>query len=152
MRIAVAFDHAGFPLKQTILNAVRSAGHEPIDLGTDSTTPVDYPDYAVKLGRAILDGVAQRGILVCGSGVGACIASNKIPGIYAGVCHDTYSAHQGVEHDDMNVLCLGARVVGAEPAREIVLAFLSARYIGSDPGEERHARRVAKVRALEEGM
>jgi len=152
MRIAVAFDHAGFPLKQTILNAVRSAGHEPIDLGTDSTTPVDYPDYTVKLGRAILDGEAQRGILVCGSGVGACIAANKIPGIYAGVCHDTYSAHQGVEHDDMNVLCLGARVVGAELAREIVLAFLGARYIGSDPGEERHARRVAKVRALEEGM
>jgi ribose 5-phosphate isomerase B len=152
MRIAIAFDHAGFPLKETILNAVRSAGHEPIDLGTDSATTVDYPDYAVKLGRTILDGEAQRGILVCGSGVGACIAANKIPGIYAGMCHDTYSAHQGVEHDDMNVLCLGARVVGAELAREIVLAFLSARYIGRDPGEERHARRVAKVRALEEGM
>ena len=152
MRIAVAFDHAGFPLKHMILNAVRSAGHEPVDLGTDSAAPVDYPDYAVKLGRAILDGGVQRGILVCGSGVGACIAANKIPGIYAGVCHDTYSAHQGVEHDDMNVLCLGARVVGAEPAREIVLAFLSARYIGGDPGEERHARRVAKVRALEEGI
>ena len=152
MRIAVAFDHAGFPLKQMILNAVRFAGHEPVDLGTDSAAPVDYPDYAVKLGRAILDGGVQRGILVCGSGVGACIAANKIPGIYAGVCHDTYSAHQGVEHDDMNVLCLGARVVGAEPAREIVLAFLSARYIGGDPGEERHARRVAKVRALEEGI
>jgi ribose 5-phosphate isomerase B len=149
MRIVVAFDHAGFPLKQTILTAVRSAGHEPIDLGTDSTTPVDYPDYAIKLGRALLGGEAERGILVCGSGVGGCSAANKIPGIYAGVCHDTYSAHQGVEHDDMNVLCLGARVVGAEPAREIVLAFLSARYIGSDPGEERHARRVAKVRALE---
>jgi ribose 5-phosphate isomerase B len=151
MRIAIAFDHAGFPLKQTIFSAVRSAGHEPIDLGTDSPVPVDYPDYAVRLGRTILDGEAQRGILVCGSGVGACIAANKIPGIYAGMCHDTYSAHQGVEHDDMNVLCLGARVVGAELAREIVLAFLSARYIGSDPGEERHARRVAKVRAIEKG-
>jgi len=150
MRIAVAFDHAGFPLKQTILSAVRSAGHELIDLGTDSAAPVDYPDYALKLGRAIQDGEAQRGILVCGSGVGACIVANKIPGIYAGVCHDTYSAHQGVEHDDMNVLCLGARVVGAEPAREIVQAFLRARFIGSDPGEERHARRVAKVRAIEE--
>jgi ribose 5-phosphate isomerase B len=149
MRIVIAFDHAGFPLKQTILNAVRSAGYEPIDLGTDSTTPVDYPDFTVRLGRAILKGEAQRGILVCGSGVGACIAANKIPGIYAGVCHDTYSAHQGVEHDDMNVLCLGARVIGAEPAREIVQVFLNARYIGSDPGEERHARRVAKVRALE---
>jgi len=152
MRIAVAFDHAGFPLKQTIIHTIRSAGHEPIDLGTDSAAPVDYPDYTIKLGRAILDGEAQRGILVCGSGVGACIAANKIPGIYAGLCHDTYSAHQGVEHDDMNVLCLGARVIGAEPAREIVLAFLNARFIGNDPGEERHARRVAKVRALEEDM
>jgi ribose 5-phosphate isomerase B len=149
MRIAVAFDHAGFQLKQTILGAVRSAGHEPIDLGTDSDSPVDYPDYAVRLGRAILDGEAQRGILVCGSGVGVSIAANKIPGVYAAVCHDTYSAHQGVEHDDMNVLCLGARVVGVELAREIVLAFASARYIGNDPGEERHARRVAKVRAIE---
>jgi ribose 5-phosphate isomerase B len=151
MRIAVAFDHAGFPLKQTIISAVRSAGHELIDLGTDSSAVVDYPDYAVRLGGAILEGDAQRGILVCGSGVGASIAANKIPGIYAGVCHDTYSAHQGVEHDDMNVLCLGARIIGAELAREIVLAFLKARYIGNDSGEERHARRVAKVRALEGG-
>jgi len=151
MRIAVAFDHAGFPLKQAIVSSVRSAGHEVIDLGTDSTTAVDYPEYAEKLGRAVLDGDAERGILVCGSGVGACIAANKIPGIYAGVCHDTYSAHQGVEHDDMNVLCLGARVIGPEPMREIVQAFLKARYIGNDPGEERHARRVAKMRALERG-
>jgi ribose 5-phosphate isomerase B len=152
MRIAVAFDHAGFPLKQMILSTVRAAGYELIDLGTDSVAPVDYPDYAVKLGRAIIDGEAQRGILVCGSGVGASIAANKLPGIYAGVCHDTYSAHQGVEHDDMNVLCLGARVIGAEPAREIVQAFLNAHYIGNDPGGERHARRVAKIRALEGGM
>jgi ribose 5-phosphate isomerase B len=151
MRIAVAFDHAGFSLKQTIISAVRSAGHELIDLGTDSSVAVDYPDYAVKLGYAILEGNAQRGIFVCGSGVGASISANKIPGIYAGVCHDTYSAHQGVEHDDMNVLCLGTRVIGPELAREIVLAFLKARYIGNDPGEERHARRVAKVRALEGG-
>jgi len=150
MRIAVAFDHAGFPIKQAILNAVRSTGHELIDLGTDSNTPVDYPDFAVKLGRAILDGTAQRGILVCGSGVGACIAANKIRGIYAGLCRDTYSAHQGVEHDDMNVLCLGARVIGQDLAREIVLAFLDARFIGNDPGEERHARRVAKIRKIEE--
>jgi len=150
MRIAVAFDHAGFPLKQAILNVVRSTGHELIDLGTDSSTPVDYPEFAVKLGRAILDRAAQRGILVCGSGVGACIAANKIRGIYAGLCHDTYSAHQGVEHDDMNVLCLGARVIGQDLAREIVLAFLDARFIGNDPGEERHARRVAKIRKIEE--
>lgn len=149
MRIAVAFDHAGFPLKQAILNAVRSAGHEPIDLGTNSTASVDYPDYAVKLGSLIQAGEAQRGILVCGSGVGACIAANKIRGVYAGVCHDTYSAHQGVEHDDMNVLCLGARIIGVELAREIIQAFLNARFIGNDPGEERHVRRVAKVRAME---
>jgi ribose 5-phosphate isomerase B len=149
MRVAIAFDHAGFPLKQTIVNTLLSTGHEVIDLGTDSDAPVDYPDYAVKLGRCILDADAERGILVCGSGVGACIAANKLPGIFAGVCHDTYSAHQGVEHDDMNVLCLGARVIGPELAQEIVLAFLNARYIGNDPGEERHARRLAKVRALE---
>jgi ribose 5-phosphate isomerase B len=149
MRVAVAFDHAGFQLKQTILWAVRSAGHEPIDLGTDSSDTVDYPDFAIKVGHTIQSGEAQRGILVCGSGVGACIAANKMPGIYAGTCHDTYSAHQGVEHDDMNVLCLGARIIGAELAREIVQAFLKARFIGNDPGEERHARRVAKVRTLE---
>lgn len=152
MRVAIAFDHAGYPLKQTILDTLGNAGHEVVDLGTDNTTPVDYPDYAIKLGRAIQDNVAERGILVCGSGVGACIAANKMHGIYAGICHDTYSAHQGVEHDDMNVLCLGARVIGPELAHEIVLAFLSARYIGNDPGEERHARRLAKVRSLEKGM
>jgi ribose 5-phosphate isomerase B len=154
MRIGVAFDHAGFLLKQSIMHAVRSAGHEPIDLGTDSTAPVDYPDYAVKLASLIQAGEVQRGIIVCGSGVGVCIAANKIRGVYAGVCHDTYSAHQGVEHDDMNVLCLGARIIGVELAREIVLAFLNARFIGNDPGEERHIRRVAKVRAMErsEGM
>lgn len=149
MRVAIAFDHAGFPLKQMIANTLRSARYEVIDLGTDSDAPVDYPDYAEKLGRIMQDGEAERGILVCGSGVGACIAANKLPGIYAGVCHDTYSAHQGVEHDDMNVLCLGARVIGPELVREIVLAFLKARFIGNDPGQERHARRLAKVRALE---
>ena len=149
MRIAVAFDHAGFPLRQTILDAVRSAGDAPIDLGTNSSDPVDYPDYAIKLGKVIQEGEAQRGILVCGSGVGACIAANKLLGIYAGLCHDTYSARQGVQHDDMNVLCLGARVIGAELARELVLAFLEARFIGNDPGQERHARRVGKVHALD---
>jgi ribose 5-phosphate isomerase B len=151
MRIAIAFDHAGFPLKQIILAAVLSTGHEILDFGTDSTVPVDYPDYVEKVGHAIQEKAAERGILVCGSGVGACIAANKMPGIYAGMCHDTYSAHQGVEHDDMNVLCMGARVIGSELAHEIVLAFLKAHYIGDDPGEERHARRMAKVRALERG-
>ncbi len=149
MKIAVACDHAGFPLKATILEVVRAAGFEPLDLGTDSSAAVDYPDQAEKLGRAVLQGQAWRGILLCGSGVGACIAANKLKGIYAGVCHDTYSAHQAVEHDDMNVLCLGARIIGPEPAREIVLAFLGARFLGDDPGQERHQRRVGKVRQLE---
>jgi ribose 5-phosphate isomerase B len=149
MKIAVACDHAGFPLKQMVLETVRLAGHEILDLGTDSDQPVDYPDYAEKVGRAIQNGEAARGILLCGSGVGACIAANKMRGVYAGVCHDTYSAHQGVEHDDMNVLCIGARILGPEPAREIVAAFLAARYLGNDPGQERHARRVKKVRKLE---
>jgi len=145
MRVAVAADHAGYPLKATVLDVVRQAGHEPLDLGTDSSESVDYPDFAEKLGRAIQGGQAERGILVCGSGVGACIAANKMTGIYACVCHDTYSAHQGVEHDDMNVLCLGARIIGPELAVELVRAFLAARF----SEEERHARRVSKVRAIE---
>ena len=149
MKIAVACDHAGFPLKSTILEVIRKSGNEVLDLGTDGAVAVDYPDYADKLGRAIRDGQAERGILLCGSGVGACIAANKLRGIYAGICHDTYSAHQGVEHDDMNVLCIGARIIGPEPAGEIVQAFLKARFTGNDPGQERHKRRVAKVRALE---
>lgn len=149
MKVAVATDHAGFSLKETVLAAVRAAGHEPIDLGTFNTDAVDYPDYAEKLGRAIQNGEAARGVLLCGSGVGACIAVTKMKGIYGGVCHDTYSAHQAVEHDAMNVLCLGARVLGPEPAKEIVTAFLGARYIGGDPGQERHARRTGKVRELE---
>jgi ribose 5-phosphate isomerase B len=149
MKIAVACDHAGFPLKQCVLETVRRLGHTPIDLGTDSTVSVDYPDFAEKLGRFIQDGQAERGILLCGSGVGACIAANKLKGIYAGVCHDTFSGHQGVEHDNMNVLCLGPRVIGPELAMEIIAAFLSARFIGNDPGQERHARRVAKIRKLE---
>jgi ribose 5-phosphate isomerase B len=149
MKIAVACDHAGFPLKQMVMETVRLAGHEILDLGTDSDQPVDYPDYAEKVGRAIQNGEAERGILLCGSGVGACIAANKMRGVYAGVCHDTYSAHQGVEHDDMNVLCIGSRIIGPELAREIVIAFLSARFVGNDPGQERHARRVKKVRKLE---
>lgn len=149
MRVAVGFDHAGFPLKETVLQAVRDAGDEPLDMGTDSTAPVDFPDYSEKVGRAVQSGEAERGILVCGSGVGACIAANKMKGVFASICHDTYSAAQGVRHDDMNVLCLGARVIGPELAISLIQAFLEARYIGDDPGGERLARRVAKIRKLE---
>jgi ribose 5-phosphate isomerase B len=149
MNIAIACDHAGFPLKLTILETARRSGHIVLDLGTDSVEPVDYPDYAEKLGCLIQSGEAERGILLCGSGVGACIAANKMQGVYACVCHDTYSAHQGVEHDDMNVLCIGTRVIGPELSTEIVTAFLAARFLGNDPGQERHARRVAKIRKME---
>ena len=150
MKIAVGFDHAGFPLKQTVLDTIREAGHEPIDMGTNSAEAVDFPDYSEKVGRAVQSGRAERGILVCGSGVGACIAANKMKGVFAGLCHDTYSAAQGVKHDDMNVLCLGARVIGPELAIALINSFLSARYIGNDPGGERLARRVGKIRKLEE--
>ena len=150
MKVAVGFDHAGFPLKKIVLDAVRNAGHEPIDLGTDSADPVDFPDYSVKVGEAVQSAEAERGILVCGSGVGACIAANKLKGVFASICHDTYSAAQGVMHDDMNVLCLGGRVIGPELAVALVKAFLGARYIGNDPGGERLARRVAKIRKLDE--
>lgn len=149
MKVAVACDHAGFPLKETVLAAVRAAGHEAIDLGTYSAESVDFPDYAVKVGEAIQRGEAERGILICGSGIGACIAANKMKGVYASICHDTYSAAQGVMHDAMNVLCLGGRVIGPELAKALVSAFLNARYIGNDPGGERLARRVAKIRKLE---
>lgn len=149
MKIAVACDHGGFSLKDTVIRTIQSAGHETIDLGTYSSMSVDYPDYAYKLGKEIQEGKADRGVLICGSGVGACIAVNKMRGIYASVCHDTYSAHQGVEHDDMNVICLGARIIGDELAKELVLRFLGAHFLGGMPGEERHARRVNKVRAIE---
>src|SRR6478736_6462758 len=145
MRIAVATDHAGFPLKQPVIDEIERAGHDVIDLGTYNTDPVDYPDYAEALGRAVESGDAGRGVLICGSGVGASVAANKIPGIRAAVCHDTYSAHQGVEHDDMNVLTLGARVIGPELAIELVRAFVNARF----SGEERHLRRLNKVIAIE---
>jgi RpiB/LacA/LacB family sugar-phosphate isomerase len=145
MRIVVGGDHAGFALKQEVAEALRQTGHEVVDVGTHSTEPVDYPDSAEAVGRAVVDGRAERGILVCGSGVGASVAANKLPGIRAAVCHDTYSAHQGVEHDDMNVLVLGGRVVGPAMALELVRAFVAARFTG----EERHARRLAKVKALE---
>jgi ribose 5-phosphate isomerase B len=149
MKIVIACDHAGFPLKSTIMDVIRESGHEVVELGTFDTAPVDYPDVADQLGQAIQNGQAERGVLLCGSGVGASIAANKLRGIYAGVCHDTYSAHQGVEHDDMNVLCLGARVIGPEPAREIIKAYLQARFVGNDPGQERHKRRLGKMRAME---
>ncbi len=152
MKIAVACDHAGFPLKELALETVRDCGHEPIDLGVDSLEPSDYPDQAEKVGQAIRSGQAERGILLCGSGVGACIAANKMRGIYASVCHDTYSAGQAVQHDDMNVLCLGPRVIGPELARDLIAAFLAARFLGRDPGQERHLRRVGKIRKMEEEM
>ena len=146
MNIAVASDHAGYPLKARVIEEIRSAGHVPIDLGTGSTEPVDYPDFARAAGEAIQQGRAERAVLLCGSGVGAAVAANKMRGIRAGVCHDTYSAHQGVEHDDMNVLTLGARIIGPELVFELVRAFLSARFTG----EDRHRRRLEKVRRLEE--
>jgi ribose 5-phosphate isomerase B len=145
MIIALACDHGGFTLKNTIKDCVLADGHSVIDLGTDSTVSVDYPDYAEKIGSAITSGEAERGVLICGSGVGASIAANKIKGIYAAVCHDTYSAHQGVEHDHMNVLCLGARVIGPELAKELVDAFLKAEF----SNEERHIRRINKVYKIE---
>jgi ribose 5-phosphate isomerase B len=145
LKIAIGGDHAGFTLKQELAASLRQAGHEVLDLGAHSTAPSDYPDFAEAVGRAIVEARAERGVLVCGSGVGVSVAANKIPGIRAAVCHDGYSAHQGVEHDDMNVLVLGARIVGPALARELVGAFVTARF----SGEERHVRRLAKVKALE---
>src|SRR5437762_13839463 len=146
MRLAVGSDRAGFELKETLAAYLRESGHEVIDIGTRSTAPVDYPDYAEALARAVLDGGAERGVLLCGSGVGASVAANKIPGIRAGLCHDTFSARQGVEDDAMNVLCLGARVIGPALAQEVVRAFLAARFSGA----ERHVRRVGESKAIEE--
>jgi RpiB/LacA/LacB family sugar-phosphate isomerase len=146
MRIAIASDHAGFKLKQDLLKHLGELSHTVVDLGTNSEDPVDYPDYAVAVGNAVLGGSAERGILICGSGVGASVAANKLKGIRAGICHDTYSAHQGVEHDDMNVLVLGARVIGPALARELAAAFVHATF----SGEARHVRRLSKIEALEE--
>ena len=146
MRVAVGCDHAGFPMKAVVLDLIRSCGHEPVDCGTHSTSPVDYPDYASKVALALLQGRAVRGVVICGSGVGAVVAANKIRGIRAALCHDVYSAHQGVEHDDINVLCLGARIVGPAVVSELVPAFLGAHFTG----EERHARRVGKIERLEQ--
>ncbi|MBI2767382.1 MAG: ribose 5-phosphate isomerase B [Chloroflexi bacterium] len=146
MRVAVAADHAGVELKAHAVEALRASGHEVNDLGGfDPAATDDYPDYAFAVGRAVLDGSAERAVLLCGSGVGASVAANKLAGIRAAVCHDTFSAHQGVEDDDMNVLCLGARVIGPELADEIIRAFLAARFSNA----ERHVRRLAKVAAME---
>lgn len=146
MRVAIAADHAGYELKQRLAPLLQAAGYQVLDLGTTSREPTDYPDVAVTLGSAIQRSEAERGVILCGSGVGASVAANKLRGIRAGLCHDTYSAHQGVEHDDLNVLCIGARVIGEALAWEIVKAFLAARF----SGEERHLRRLRKVQALEE--
>jgi len=147
MRIAIGADHGGFPLNERVIEELRGAGHELMDFGThDGSLPDDYPDYAKQVGEAIQNRSAEIGILVCGSGVGAAVAANKLRGIRAALCGDTYSAHQSREHDDCNVLCLGARVVGVELALEIVRAFVAAKFTG----EERHRRRLAKVKAMEE--
>jgi len=145
MRIAVGADHAGFPLKEQLVGFLQSAGHAVLDLGTHSCDPVDYPDFAKAVAETLVEGKAERGLLVCGSGVGACVAANKLPGIRAALCHETYSARQGVEHDDVNVLCLGARVIGSELALEVLRVWLAARF----SEEERHKRRLAKIAALE---
>ena len=146
MIIALASDHGGFHLKEILLKKLLDEGHKAIDLGTGSPDPADYPDFAQAVGKEVAQGRAERGILVCGSGVGASVAANKIPGIRAGLCHDTFSAHQGVEDDDMNVLCLGARVIGPELAYELVRTFIRASFSGA----ERHRRRLSKVLKLEE--
>jgi ribose 5-phosphate isomerase B len=148
MRIGVGADHAGFEMKQHLAVWLRQQGHDVTDFGTDSTAPADYPDFSAAVGRAVVDGRVDSGLIVCGSGVGACIAANKKVGVRAGLCHDTYSAAQGVLHDDANVLVLGARVIGPALAESLVTAFLGARFTGA----ERHRRRLEKVRALETGL
>ncbi|MGA3177665.1 MAG: ribose 5-phosphate isomerase B [Candidatus Acidiferrum sp.] len=148
MKIVVGSDHAGFQLKNEMASLLKSLGHDVLDVGAYDERPSDYPDFAEAVGRAVLDGRAERGVLICGSGVGASVAANKLVGIRAGMCHDTYSAHQGVEHDSINVLVLGSRVVGVKLAEDLVKAFLGAQFTQ----EERHVRRLAKVKALEEKM
>ena len=146
MRVVLGADHRGYELKDALAAYLRDKGHDVTDLGTNTAESVDYPDSALAVGRAIQNGEADRGILVCGSGVGACIAANKLSGVRAGMTHDTYSAHQGVEHDDMNVICIGSKIVGEELAREIVDAFLAAKFVP----EPRYLRRLEKVKAMEE--
>jgi len=145
MRIAIGADHGGYPLNERVIDELRNAGHELIDFGTHDNSPEDYPDYAKHVGEAVQNGGAEIGILICGSGVGAAVAANKLRGIRAALCGETYSAHQSREHDDCNVLCLGARVTGVELALDIVRTFVAARFTG----EERHRRRLAKIRKLE---
>jgi ribose 5-phosphate isomerase B len=146
MKITIGSDHAGFALKKVLIDHLRQAGHQLDDAGTDSTRPVDYPDYAEAVASGVLQGGSQRGILICGSGVGASVAANKVPGIRAAVCHDSYSAHQGVEHDDLNVLVLGSRVIAEELAKDLCTIFLNARFTG----EERHRRRLEKIHTIEQ--
>jgi ribose 5-phosphate isomerase B len=143
--VACGFDHAGFPLRAVLMATIEAAGHQVLDLGTDSPEPIDYPDKALAVGEAVLSGQAERGIIVCGSGAGVSVAACKIKGIRAATVHDTYTAHQCVEHDDVNVLCMGGRVIGVEVAREVALAFLGASF----SGEERHLRRLGKVAEIE---
>lgn len=145
MIVACGFDHAGVSLRARLLPMIESMGHEVLDLGTDRTDPIDYPDKALAVGQAVVSGAAERGVIVCGSGAGVSVAACKIIGVRACTVHDTYTAHQGVEHDNMNVLCLGGRVIGPELAAEIVAAFLRATF----SGEERHVRRLAKVAEIE---
>ena len=146
MKVAIGSDHAGFELKNEMGDFLRAAGHDVVDVGAFTEDPLDdYPDFAEAVGRAVLDGKAVRGVLICGSGVGASVAANKLPGIRAGMCHDTYSAHQGVEHDDINVLVLGSRVIGVALASDLVKAFMGAKF----SNEARHVRRLGKVKALE---
>jgi ribose 5-phosphate isomerase B len=145
MKIVIGSDHAGYALKMAMGEMLGKLGHDVLDVGAYDDKPSDYPDFAEKVGRAVLDGKVERGILICGSGVGASVAANKLPGIRAGMCHDTYSAHQGVEHDDINVLVLGSRVIGVALAQDLVKAFLGAKFTN----EERHVRRLGKIRALE---
>jgi RpiB/LacA/LacB family sugar-phosphate isomerase len=146
MKLVIGSDHAGFALKVAMGDLLRSLGHEVLDVGAFNENPSDYPDFAEAVGRAILDGKAERGVLVCGSGVGASVAANKVMGIRAGMCHDSYSAHQGVEHDNINVLVLGSRVVGVKLAEDLVKAFLGAKF----SQEDRHVRRLGKIKALED--
>lgn len=149
MRIAIGADHGGFTLKGEISEYIHQLGYEVSDFGINTPESVDYPDIAALVGKALQANQADRGILICGSGVGVCIAANKMVGVYAAICHDVYSARQGVEHDNMNVLCLGARVVGDELAKVLAKTFLEARFIGNDPGEERHLRRTKKIIKIE---
>jgi ribose 5-phosphate isomerase B len=146
MRIAVGCDHAGFPLKEGVITLLRHLGHSVEDLGTNSTDPVDYPDFARAVATAVISGRCERGVILCGSGVGASVAAAKVPGVRAALCHDTFSARQGVEDDDMNVVSLGARVIGPSLAAEVIRAFASAKFSGA----ERHVRRLAKINAIEE--